>query len=482
MSGFVDRVRRFCTTIARNTLNTGAYIVSLGETTYHEGVYDRRRRRWSNWNRVFSARPQQYVRPTTEEEICRAVREATHLRVAGGGHTFNASPLTDQTLLSLDAYNRILEIDREGKRVRVQAGIRLRDMMEHLEANGFDLPTLGSTNAQSVAGLVATDLHGTGRDHGFLSEQILSLRVVNARGEAETFRPRDPTFHAVIGGLGTCGVVTEVEIACAPAYSLEKSIRIVDRAEAETNIEKYLQEHAHLSFYYLAGADTVHARMNVWDETPQAPKPSAARHDMTAELIDMLFSGYLLGLTRTMKKARFLAWMGLTFFKLTMDGRKTVYASSNGFRRKLFYHHDELEYGVPFETYRECLQEILDLLERKKFPCIVEVRFTPDRSQGNLGPGVGRRTCYIELAPSLARDPEEVFPEAEQVFWRYQGQLHLGKWTRATPEKLRAMFGEERIARWREVRLRQDPGGKFDNAFTRGLFGATPTRAGGVES
>jgi L-gulonolactone oxidase len=271
-------------------------------------------------------------------------------------------------------------------------------------------------------------------------------------------------------------VVTEVELRCVDTYNLEKSIRIVRRDWAEANIEELLQAHRHLSFYYLGGADVEHVRMNVWDETPKPPRRSARWHRLYGELVDMLFSGYLLGMTRTVKAANVTAWLGLLFFKATMDGRKTVYPWSDGFPRKLFYRHDEIEYGVPFEDYRPCLAEVLELLRRKKFTTIIEVRFTPDRSQALLGPGVGRRTCYIELAPSLSLDPSEVFAEAEKIFWKYYGQAHLGKATWATPERLQAMFGE-RFAQFQAARREQDGAGKFDNPLTWQVFGPLPAGA-----
>jgi FAD/FMN-containing dehydrogenase len=174
----LERLRRKARALWFNTLNTAVYLLSGGHTTLHEGRYSRRRGVWRNWSGVVTVQPQRYETPETEAELCRIVRESTKLRAVGGGHTFNDSTRTEQTLLSLDKYNRVLEVEVAQRRVRVQAGIRLRDLSEVLAAHGLALPVLGSTDAQSLAGLIATDLHGTGREHGFLSEQVLSLRAL----------------------------------------------------------------------------------------------------------------------------------------------------------------------------------------------------------------------------------------------------------------------------------------------------------------
>jgi FAD/FMN-containing dehydrogenase len=450
-------------------VNTTVYVLSLGRKTLHEGRYCSWRRRWSNWSRTFASRPARHALPESEEEICALVRQAAHVRVVGAGHTFNACPLTDDLMLSLDKYNKVLAVDPGRKTARVQTGVRLRDLTPQLQAHGLALPLLGSTNAQSIGGLIATDLHGTGRDHGFLSEQIIGLRIINAQGEARTFGPDSDVFHAAIGGIGCCGIVTEVELQCVPAYNLEKSMWIIKRTDAEQHIEELLQKHVHLSFYYLGGVDLENVRMNIWDETDRQPPAWSRWREMYGELTDMLFSGYALPLARPLHSTRLTAWLGLKIFQLTMHGHKTVFTSAAGFSRKLYYHHDEMEYGLPFENYRDCLHEILELLHQRRFTSIIEVRFTPDRSQALLGPGVGRRTCFIELAPSLSSDQWGVFAEAEPIFLKHGGQLHLGKATRLDNSHLRQMYGQ-RLERFQSVMRERDPSGKFRNAFAQRMF------------
>ncbi|WP_437502493.1 FAD-binding protein [Sorangium sp. So ce1099] len=236
--GAMDRARRIARTWTINTVNSCVYVLSGGKATLHEGRYDRARGTWSNWSKTFAARPRGFETPESEAEICQAVRSSKKVRVVGGGHTFNGCPLTGEMMLSLDRYNKVLSVDPETCVARVQAGIRLRDLMTQLQESGLTLPVMGSTNAQSVGGLVATDLHGSGRANGFLSEQVRSLRIVNAAGEAETFQRGSDVFHAAFGAIGTCGVVSEVELECIPAYNLGKELRIVRSEWIDRNIDR----------------------------------------------------------------------------------------------------------------------------------------------------------------------------------------------------------------------------------------------------
>jgi FAD/FMN-containing dehydrogenase len=463
------RLARTLRTWAFNTASVAIYLASGGSQAIREGHW-RRWRGWTNWSRTYGARPQRFETPATLDELCEIVRQATSLRTVGAGHSFNGSPLCPGgVMLSLDALDEIVAIDRARNVVTVQAGVRLHRLTDQLAAAGLALPVLGSHNRQSIGGLLATDLHGTGRDHGFLSEVVLALQIVDAAGQVHQVRRGDELFHAALGAIGTCGIVTQVELQCVAQFNLAKSVQVLSRAWVRDTIDTLLATNDHISFYYMGGVDVKNVRMNVWNRSDRAPDRGLRLKKMWYELLDMAISGYLLGIARVLNVARAFATLGLLFFKVTMHGRFTVYPSASGFARTLYYHHDELEYGVPYEQHRACLEEVLQLLQRHRFLAIVEVRFTPDTSQALIGPGSGRRTCFIEIAPSLSLDSRKLYAEAEVIFARYGGRPHLGKKTSATGQTLQQLFGTS-WDRLRAVQARQDPEGKFVNAFAGTLF------------
>ena len=417
--------------------------------------------------------------------MCRLVASADKIRVVGGGHSFNDAALSDELLLSLDQLNAVTVRDdpsRPGSKIAdVQAGIRLRDLNKILYEHGVALPVAGSTNAQSIGGLIATDLHGTGREHGFLSETLLSLRIVDGRGKVATFRPGDDVFYAAIGGAGTCGVVVGAELRCEPTYNMSKAVKVVPRQWAEANLDRLLEENTHLSFYYFGGltrsaeqearAELSPVRMNKWNRTVDLPDRGRALIKITDELFDLIFSGHLIGLARVLHVTDWLARTSMALYALAVNHRAVVYPAKEGFARLLFFRHDEIEYGVPRDALLPCLEEVRTLLRDRRYPAIIEVRFTPDHSQGLLGPGVGRPTAYLELAPSMSRSTDPIFREFEAIVLRHRGQPHLGKKVYLDQRQMDDVYGSERMERFRAARRTQDPAGKFLNAFTERLLG-----------
>lgn len=443
-------------TTVSNIGSTLRYLISPRRRPGHEGRY--LEGVWRNWNRTLEVRPRNYERPSDEETLRRVVARAEKLRVVGSGHSFNAAVQTEGTLLSLDAYDALLELDRESGRVRVQAGMRVRDLVRQLADADLALPMGGSTDAQSIGGLVATDVHGTGRKHAYLSPGILSLRVVDAAGEIHDLQPGGDAFNAVVGGIGTCGVVTEVELQCVPGFRLEKKVKVVDAREIDAAFAGWQREYDHLSFYFVGGVRGDDVRLNAWRRTNRGPSRLTNLRETTAELVDMGFSGFILRAAAAVGLGTPITKLGFRGFA-AFQNDSVVYPSAQGYARRLFYRHDEIEHGVAMDRWQACLSELMEML-RDHPPTIVEVRFAPDMTPSLLGPGAGRATCFLELAPSLTSDPTAMFCKAEAILLRYGGQPHLGKWVSVDAAGMRAIHGE-RFDRFDAVRRTMDPDGKF---------------------
>lgn len=129
----------------------------------------------------------------------------------------------------------------------------MRDLNRVLAAQGAALHVAGSTNPQSIGGLIATDVDGTGRDHGLFSERLLSLRIVDADGKAATFRRGDDVLHAAIGGCRNVWRGDRCRDLGRAAYNLAKAVKVVPRTWAEANLEALLVQNMHLSSYYFGG-------------------------------------------------------------------------------------------------------------------------------------------------------------------------------------------------------------------------------------
>ena len=142
------------------TYNIILNALTLGRYVWLEGRV--RRGVFKNWAKRFRFRPAKFIQPTTEAEIVELVKSSKSLRLFGSAHSFNGGVLVDDTLVSLDRYSGVIWKDPQKKQIAVKAGTRVRDVVAALLDEGLAFAAQPSHDAQSIAGILSTDVHGTG--------------------------------------------------------------------------------------------------------------------------------------------------------------------------------------------------------------------------------------------------------------------------------------------------------------------------------
>ena len=116
------------------------------------------------------------------------VKSSRSLRVFGSGHSFNAGVVSEDLLVSLDDFSGLVAKDLDKQQITVKGGTRIRDVVRLLADEGLAFAALPSHDAQSIGGILSTDVHGTGRDWGFVSESVVRLTLVDGKGDVHELR------------------------------------------------------------------------------------------------------------------------------------------------------------------------------------------------------------------------------------------------------------------------------------------------------
>ena len=85
---------------------------------------------------------------------------------------------------------------------------------------------LGSETALSVGGATQTGVHGSGLGNQNVATQIRSLQLVLANGTVATFGQNDEELKAVAVGLGSFGVITQIELNLVPTFNVTTHVFI----------------------------------------------------------------------------------------------------------------------------------------------------------------------------------------------------------------------------------------------------------------
>jgi L-gulono-1,4-lactone dehydrogenase len=417
---------------------------------------------WVNWSGSQRAVPQRFATPRSRHELAEIVAAAPGpIRVAGAGHSFSGGVVTDGTLLSLDALDRVLDVD--GGLVRVEAGIRLKALSRELHARGLAMPNLGDIDAQSLAGALATGTHGTGTKLPNLSGQVTSVELIDADGRERTITGGDELLAARVS-LGALGVVAAVTVRCVPAFRL----RHTDQPEPLEAVLEALQEradaHDHFEFWTFPHAAVALTR--TLDRTEDPPDRPGR---VSAYVSDVVMDNHAFRAVNEVARRFPRAIPAMNrFASKVASQRERVDFSHAIFASERLVRFEEMEYGVPRERAVPALRAARAALERHAVSFPIELRFTA-RDDALLSPAHGRDSAFVAVHVFRGMPYEAAFRDVEAALSELGGRPHWGKRSFLDHTALAS-----RYPRWddfQRIRAALDPRGRFANPWIRTVLG-----------
>lgn len=174
--------------------------------------------------------------PGSVEQLQAFVQRTTSPLSIGGGRFSMGGQVAAENTVQIDmrGLNRIIELDVEQGILRVESGIRWRDIQKHLDKCDLSIKIMQTYSDFTVGGSISVNCHGRYVGLGPLVLSIRSLRVMLHDGKiVETSRDKNPEiFFSVVGGYGAIGIIVEAEL------DLTKNTR-VERIRKKMSINEY---------------------------------------------------------------------------------------------------------------------------------------------------------------------------------------------------------------------------------------------------
>ncbi|KAI6696895.1 hypothetical protein NL676_017014 [Syzygium grande] len=217
----------------------------------------------SNWSGTHEVQTRFFHQPESLAQLEGVVREAdakrARIRPVGSGLSPNGIGLSRVGMVNLALMDRVLEVDKERKTVRVEAGIRVQQLVDGIKEHGLTLQNFASIREQQIGGIVQVGAHGTGARLPPIDEQVISMKLVTpAMGTIEVSKEKDPElFYLARCGLGGLGVVAEVTLQCVDRQELVEHTTVSTMQEIKKNHKKLLSENKHVKYLHIPYTDTV---------------------------------------------------------------------------------------------------------------------------------------------------------------------------------------------------------------------------------
>jgi FAD/FMN-containing dehydrogenase len=397
-----------------------------------------------NWARTASSSPVRWHLPTREAELRRVIEDAANrgrrLRIVGAGHSFSRIAVPDTEAVSLDAWAGAPVIDRAGGMVTVPAGMRLRELSAALLHEGFSLPIVGSIQAQTIAGAIATGTHGSSLQHGNIAGLVTGLRMVTGTGDVLAISEEDDRLDGARVHLGALGAVTEVTLRIIPAARLHQTIEHIPIEEVPGALASLASSAEYVKVWWLPHAPL--AQLVRYTRTTEAVTrwPSAAtRRWVDERIMHRWVFPAMVALQH--RRPALTAPMNARLSRVYLGAASQVGQDTLMLNTPMPMRHRETEAALTLRKAGTALEGVLDLFHDGRpaanFP--LEIRFVRGDDTW-MSPAHGADTCQIGAYSTDGPDRPDYFQRFWQVMRPLGARPHWGKQFDHDAAELRPLY------------------------------------------
>jgi len=205
----------------------------------------------TDFGRIIVRKPAAVVRPASSEDVANvvkfAVRNGLSVSTRGGGHWQTGQSLSDQIVLDMSSLRDIAEVDPGKGSVTCQAGLKWRDLVQHLAPQQLSPPVLTNNLDVTIGGTLSTGGLGVASwRYGTQADNCLELEVVTGEGEIVicSEQQNKDLFDAVRAGMGQFGAITRASLKIRAHHPRFRSYYLLydDMAVLMKDLEKVMDD------------------------------------------------------------------------------------------------------------------------------------------------------------------------------------------------------------------------------------------------
>jgi xylitol oxidase len=394
--------------------------------------------------------------PTSVAGLAELVVGSGRVKALGSRHSFNRVGDTDGMHILMDSLPQEIELDSDRRIVRVSGGVSYGALCRTLDKDGFAIHNLASLPHISVAGAVQTGTHGSGVDNPSLAGAVERIELVRPSGEQVSLSRGDgDEFLGSVVGLGALGIVTGLELAVRPSFTMRQRVlenvpwelaladfpALVSSAYSVSLFTDYAGDA--ISQVWLKALDSQPVQTKLFGATPATqprhPLPGMSGENCTAQLDE---PG---------------PWLD------RLPHFRHEFTPSNG---------EELqsEYILPLEHGPAAIQAVRSIADTLAPLLFVSEIRTGAADEFWLSPFYRQQSVALHFTwKPLQADVEAVLPALEELLRPFGARPHWGKLFTPSTHDWEALY--PRFADFRALADMHDPDGKFRNALLDAILG-----------
>lgn len=428
-----------------------------------------------------------------------ARKQGLGVALRGAGRSYNDAALNGGGIvLDLQKMNRILDWDPSTGLVRLEPGVPLRQLWQHVLPDGWWPPVVSGTMSTTLGGCLGMNIHGKNNFRmGTIGEHVVEFTVLLPTGLEIICGPKKnrDLFYAVIGGLGMLGVFTTITLQMKKVYSGLLKVRawnVVDLPTHLRELEAGAPQHDYIVGWLDAtarGRGSGRGQLHAADYLSQGEDPRPARTLQVAyQTLPPRFFGVVPKSLLHFFMAPFMngtGARGINTAKYLAGSLPRSYRQPHAaFHFLLDYVPNwERAYGregliqyqsfIPGENTLIAWNEMLTLSHRRGLPAYLGVtkRHRPDEFLLSHAVDGFSLALDFKVTPGDRAKLAKMLQDFDRIVLQAGGRFYFAKNCETTPETVRRFLGEETVARFQAFKKRCDPDGLLQSDLYRRLFG-----------
>ncbi len=182
------------------------------------------------------------ARPESVDALQSVVRAARRdgrgVSVAGGRHAMGCQQFaSNATLIDMNGLSRVIEFDRSGGEIEVEAGIQWPELYQYLVQSQVNeskpwafIQKQTGADKLSIGGALAANVHGRGLRLPPFVGDVVAFTIVGPDGVTRRCSRTEnhEIFRAAIGGYGLFGAIASVRLRLTRRHKVQRTVEVID--------------------------------------------------------------------------------------------------------------------------------------------------------------------------------------------------------------------------------------------------------------
>jgi len=423
------------------------------------------------------------VRPKSSDEIVAVLQNRKHFPTpvrpmgANSGNT-RCTAVQEGTVMDMTGMNKILQI--RSRTVKVQAGMRLRDLARRLDEYGLELVGSYEYPDRTVGGAISSGSMTAGfpEDGAHLAASVCGLTLVTPDGRTIDFDDTTPEMMVVVRqSFGLLGVISNVTLKIRKSCSYSIRNRKIGFAELSTIAPSLARTNTGVKLFMLPFRDRIFIELRDASSSEQKRRSfawkfrewavnkilpdivhSVGKYVPIGRIRDPLIDGFSEA-TQLIANTRFVD-AGSNAVEQTGQFRK-VGAESRSRSCTWLFPADK--FGAAIYSYREFARRHYETTGYRCDLPAVGYRIPKDRS-ALLSPSYDGPMFALSLRSTNTSGWDDLMLDFAKISARFDGVPVFNQTRGFTPDQVLAAYGK-RLERFRAMRRKLDPQNRLLNQF-----------------